>query len=282
MTEIAQRSAAGVSYLACDGNGENGAKGEMPVVLLHGIGSNAQSFAPLMRAFAGDHPALAWDAPGYGESQPLAIAWPDASDYAAALNRLLAHLEISRCILVGHSLGTLIAARIALVAPRRVAALFLISPALGYGTEKGGALPPAVAGRIEELNRLGPEKFAAARAPGLLADATIRPHVLQLVERAMAAIRRPGYDQAARLLAGGRLMDDAAKLDVPTAVLVGVHDRITPPANARRLFDALHGSSQQHAYREIPDAGHAVCQEQPTEVARAITEIVESKAGAHA
>ena len=282
MTEIAHCSAAGFSYLACSGNGGDGGDREMPVVLLHGIGSNAQSFAPLMRAFAGEHPMLAWDTPGYGESRPLVNEWPDASDYATALNRLLAHLEISRCILVGHSLGALIAARFAMVLPRRVAALFLISPALGYGTERGGALPPAVAGRIEELDRVGPEKFAAARAPGLLADATVRPHVLQLVERAMAAIRRPGYDQATRLLAGGRLLDDAAKLDVPTAVLVGVHDRITPPVNARRLVDALRNSSQPHAYREIPDAGHAVCQEQPAEVARAIIEIVENKASAHA
>ena len=276
MTEIAQRSAAGLSYLACDGSGE------LPVVLLHGIGSNAYSFAPLMRAFEGRHPVLAWDTPGYGGSQPLAVDWPDASDYAAALNRLLAHLEISRCVLVGHSLGTLIAARLALVAPRRIAVLVLISPALGYGAEKGGALPPAVAGRIDELDRVGAEKFAMARAPGLLADPAARPHVLQAVEGAMAAIRRPGYDQAARLLAGGRLLDDAAKVDVPTAVLVGAQDRITPPASARRVFDALHGSSQRHAYREIADAGHAVCQEQPTEVARTIADIVASKANAHA
>jgi pimeloyl-ACP methyl ester carboxylesterase len=276
MTGIAQRSTAGLSYLAC------GDDGGMPIVLLHGIGSNAQSFVPLMRAFEGRHPLLAWDAPGYGDSQPLAIDWPDASDYATALNRLLSHLDLPRCILVGHSLGTLIAARFARVAARRVAALFLISPALGYGAEKGAALPPSVAGRIEELDRLGPEKFAAARAPGLLGDAFVPSHVRQLVERSMAAVRRPGYDQAARLLAGGRLLDDAAKLDVATAVLVGSQDRITPPANARRLFDALQASSQTHIFREVAGAGHAICQEQPAEIARVITEIAESKASAHA
>ena len=272
MTAIAQRSAAGLSYLACDGG--------TPIVLLHGIGSNAQSFVPLMQAFEERFAALAWDAPGYGASQPLAVDWPDASDYAAALDRLLAHLRLSRCILVGHSLGALVAARFALVSPSRVAALFLVSPALGHGTEKGGTLPPAVSARIQELDRLGEEKFAAARAPGLIADAASRPDVLQMVERAMAAVRRPGYDQAARLLAGGRLLEDAAKVNVPTAVLVGAQDRITPPANARRVFDALRGPS--HVYREIADAGHAVCQEQPAEVARAIAEIVATKANAHA
>ena len=162
-----------------------------------------------------------------------------------------------------------------------MAALFLISPALGYGTEKGSALPSAVAARIDELDRLGPEQFAAARAPGLVADAAARPHVVQLVERSMAAVRRPGYDHAARLLAGGRLLDDAARLDVPTAVIVGAQDRITPPANARRLFDVLQGSAQPRDFREIAGAGHAICQEQPAEIARAITEIAESRASAH-
>jgi pimeloyl-ACP methyl ester carboxylesterase len=274
MTAIMHNSPTGLCYLAREG-GDG-----LPLVLLHGIGSNAQSFEPLMQAFDARSPMLAWDAPGYGGSQPLFVDWPDASDYAAALSRLLAWLGTSRCILVGHSLGCLIAARFALVSSRKVAALFLISPALGYGVEKGSALPAGAAARIEELDRLGPEKFAAARAPGLLADPAAHPDVLQGVERAMAAVRRPGYDNAVRMLAGGRLLDDAAKLTAPTAVLVGVHDRTTPPAGCRRAFDALPASSRL-AYREIADAGHAVCQEQPAEVARAIAEIVASGASAH-
>ena len=208
--------------------------------------------------------------------------WPDASDYAAALERLLAELDIVRCVLAGHSLGALIAARFARVAPRRVTALILISPALGYGAEKGSALPPPVARRIEELDRLGAEKFAAARAPGLLADPAARPEVLAAVEGAMAEVRRPGYDQAARLLAGGRLLEDAAGLAVPTMVLVGTQDRITPPANVRRAFDALRPSPARHAYREIADAGHALCQEQPDAVAHMIAEFAEREASADA
>jgi pimeloyl-ACP methyl ester carboxylesterase len=276
MTALVERSAAGISYLANAG-GEG-----LPVVLLHGIGSNAQSFAPLMRAFDARHPALAWNAPGYGASRPLPIDWPDASDYAAALNRLLTQVDISRCVLVGHSLGCLIAARFALVSPRRLAALVLISPALGHGAEKGAPLPPAVGRRIEDLDRLGPAQFAAARAPSLVADPAARPDVVQAVEQAMADVRRPGYDQAARLLAVSRLIDDAAKLDVPTTVIVGIEDRITPPANVRRAFEALPEASQRHAYVEVANAGHAICQEQPAEIARIISEIVEHKANVHA
>jgi pimeloyl-ACP methyl ester carboxylesterase len=276
MTGIRQRSDAGLSYFACDG-GEGA-----PVVLLHGIGSNAHSFVPLTQALAGRCPSLAWDAPGYGESQPLPPAWPDASDYAAALSRLLAGLGISRCVLVGHSLGALIAGRFALLFQRRVAALALISPARGYGVEPGSALPAPVAERIDQLDQLGAPQFAAARAPGLLADPAGRPDVLQAVERSMAQVRRPGYDQAARLLAGGNLIDDARRIDVPCLVLVGAQDRVTPPANVRRVFDALRGPPRRHAYREIAGAGHALCQEQPDLVAGAIAEFVASKADAHA
>jgi pimeloyl-ACP methyl ester carboxylesterase len=275
MIPISYHSSAGLCYLACDG-GDG-----LPIVLLHGIGSNAQSFLPLMQAFAGHHPTVAWDAPGYGNSQPVTAEWPDASDYAAALNRLLARLGISRCVLVGHSLGALMAARFAVTARSRVVALALISPALGYGSEKGMPLPPSVARRIGDLDRLGPAEFAAARAPGLLADPTGRPDVLQAVERAMASVRRPGYDQACRLLAGGRLLDDAAKVEVATAVLVGTQDRVTPPEHVRRAFDAL-PQSPRHLYREISDAGHALCQEQPAAVSQAIAAIVGNKAKADA
>jgi pimeloyl-ACP methyl ester carboxylesterase len=253
----------------------------MPVVLLHGIGGNAQSFEPLMAALARSYRVIAWDAPGYGGSDPLGIDWPDASDYAAALDRLLAAIDIRRCILVGHSLGTLIAARFALASPDRVATLCLASPSLGGGAAKGAALPPAVGRRVEDLDRLGPEKFAAMRAPLLMADPATRPDVLQGLERAMAAVRRPGYDQAARMLAVGRMLDDAAKIAVPTAVVVGLQDRITPPENARRVFEALPPPSR-HSFHEIAEAGHAVCQERPNEVAQAIATIVSSKAAAHA
>jgi pimeloyl-ACP methyl ester carboxylesterase len=275
MSAVSRHSSGELSYLACEGGGAT------PVVLLHGIGSNARSFEPLMHALQGHARALAWDAPGYGQSQPLAVPWPAPSDYAAALRGLLDDVKIARCVLLGHSLGALIAARFALEACDRVAALLLVSPALGYGAKNGDALPPPVAARIEELDRLGPEKFAAARAPGLLADAAARPDVLVSVLRAMAAVRRPGYDQAARLLASGRLLEDAAKLAVPTAVIVGLQDRITPPENVRRVFAALPQSSRHH-HREIENAGHAVCQEQPREIAHAIAEFVGHEANTHA
>jgi pimeloyl-ACP methyl ester carboxylesterase len=274
MTDIMHGEGAGLSYLRCDG-GEG-----IPIVLLHGIGSNAQSFEPLMQAL--EHPAIAWNAPGYGESEPLAEEWPDASDYAAVLQRLLAHLQVRQCALIGHSLGALIAARYTVLFPTGVAAIFLISPARGYRSDKGAALPAAVAKRIEELDELGPEKFACKRAPGLLADPDANTPVLRAVERAMAAVRRPGYDQAARLLASGRLIEDVEKIKIPAAVIVASDDRITPPATGEGVFTAIHATSRRCAFKTVANAGHTVCQEKPGEVAQFIAEFLAGQAHADA
>lgn len=274
MSQIASNTVAGLSYLTRPGPGT-------PVVLLHGIGSRARSFVPLMDALDPWFSVLAWDAPGYGDSSPLVVEAPDASDYAAALNRLLAELDISRCILIGHSLGALIAARMAVVSPNRVAVLGLLSPALGYGADRNGPLPSTVAARLEELDRLGAAAFAAKRAPGLLADPAGTPEVLRQVESAMADVRRPGYDQAVRMLASGTLLKDARRVAIPTVVWVGARDRITPPDNARQVYETLPAPARR-AYAEIPDAGHAVCQERPAEIAVGILSLDDIKANLNA
>jgi pimeloyl-ACP methyl ester carboxylesterase len=266
--EIAEGMAAGISF-------RRGGSGDAPpVVLLHGIGSNAASFAALMEALGPDVPTLAWNAPGYGHSQPLPVEWPDAGDYAAALAELLDALGFERCVLVGHSLGTLIAARFARLWPERLLAVALISPTLGYGGARTGPLPAKAAARLEALDRLGAAGLAAERAPGLVGDQTARPDIVAAVTAAIAAVQRPGYDQATRMLATGRLLDDVAAIRTSAAVIVGAADRITPPSTARQVAGALAQASPPPLFAEIPAAGHAVCQEEPNAVAAIIARLV--------
>src|ERR1700728_5429071 len=133
MTDSTGRShARGIHYLRRAGNGAT-----RTLVLLHGIGSNAGSFAALMTALPETVDAIAWDAPGYGQSEPLAITIPSPRDYADMLAKFLDALELSSVALAGHSLGALFAASFAKYYPDRVSALALISPALGYGVVPG-------------------------------------------------------------------------------------------------------------------------------------------------
>ncbi|MBS0926809.1 alpha/beta fold hydrolase, partial [Klebsiella michiganensis] len=94
-----------------------------PLTLLHGISSGAASWHKQM-ALPG-YRVLAWDMPGYGESPMLATARADAGDYADALARMLDRAGVQKTVLVGHSLGALVAAAFAARYPQRVRYLVL-------------------------------------------------------------------------------------------------------------------------------------------------------------
>ncbi len=219
--------------------------------------------------------AIAWDAPGYAESAPLDVPEPTPREYASALANFLDALGLSRAALVGHSLGALFAASFATHYPDRVTALALVSPALGYGVKAGDILPPGVQSRIDEIVELGPAAFAAKRAARLVGDPAARPDVVAAVKEAMSAVHPAGYIQAVRALGAGQLVADAALIAAPALVVVGAQDQITPPANARTAHAALANAT---GFYEVPNAGHALPQEQPEALAPVLTRLVESMA----
>ncbi|WP_323765167.1 alpha/beta hydrolase [Marinovum sp.] len=252
----------GLSYLERPGNG--------PVlVLLHGIGSNAASFTPLLPHLPATLRVIAWNAPGYGGSAPLAPTWPQAQDYASALDGLLDRARVPEFALLGHSLGALIAASYAAGRADRVSHLTLAAPAIGHGVPAGEALSAPAQARIDDLERLGAEDFAKARAPRLVHRPEDNPEALALVQTAMRRVSMPGYGQAARMLASGRLLDDADRLWVPTDVIVGAEDQVTPPEGARRVHDRLHAKARG-TYTELPGLGHALYQQDPVRFAKAL------------
>lgn len=253
--ELHRGCVEGVGYLRRRGRGA-----VHTLALLHGVGSNARSFAALMAELPPEIDAIAWDAPGYGESARLSVASPEPRDYSCALARFFGALNLSRVALAGHSLGALFAASFAADHPDRITSLALISPALGYGVAPGAALPVGVQSRIDEIVALGPMAFAAKRAARLVGDAKLRPDVVAAVEEAMAAVDPSGYVQAVRALGAGRLLADAARIKAPAIVAVGSRDQITPPANAREAYAVL---ANPAGFHEIPGAGHALPQEQP-------------------
>jgi pimeloyl-ACP methyl ester carboxylesterase len=262
--------AEGIGYLRRPGR-----SAAAPLVLLHGIGSNAGSFAALLEALPQGIDTIAWDAPGYGQSAPLDIATPSPRHYADALAKFLDALKLPTVALAGHSLGALFAGSFARHYPERVSALALFSPALGYGIAPGAPLPPGVQSRIDEIVELGPRAFARKRAPRLVGDPQARPDIVAAVEQAMGSVNPPGYIQAIRALGAGQLLTDAASIHTPAIVAVGTRDLITPPDNAHSLYAALANAAGMH---EVPGAGHALPQEEPVIVAQLLAQMVESPA----
>lgn len=260
----------GVSFLRRSGD-----RKVLTLVLLHGIGSNAASFAALTTVMPAPLNVIAWDAPGYGASDPLTVERPTPRHYADALAKFLDALGLGRIVLAGHSLGALFAGSFAVHHADRVSALALISPALGYGVTPGGRLPAGVQSRIDEINQIGPAAFAKKRASRLVGDPEALPDIVAAVEQAMAAVRPHGYIQAVHALGAGQLLAEAESIQAPATVAVGALDQITPPANASALYKALPRAQDFH---QIANAGHALPQEQPAVLADILARTAETLA----
>jgi pimeloyl-ACP methyl ester carboxylesterase len=206
-----------------------------PLVLLHGIGSSSGSWrSQIDAAQLGKQQLLAWDAPGYGKSTPLITEAPSASEYAAHMWAWLDALQVTQPIrLVGHSLGSLMAASATLQAPKRVHELVLLSPALGYAESSDDERQKMIRQRLDNLAALGPAGMAKARAPAMLSS-NATTEMNRYIETLMAAVQPKGYAQAVRMLAGADLLGDLRKLRSqfpvpPIRVACGSQDQITPP-----------------------------------------------------
>ena len=102
------------------------------IVLLHGIGSGSGSWLSQLDGLSGEHRIIAWDAPGYGATTPVESPSPKATEYAAALENLLAALNAEPAVLIGHSFGALTAGSYAST-HGDLPMLILADPANGYG-----------------------------------------------------------------------------------------------------------------------------------------------------
>ncbi|ATJ81071.1 alpha/beta fold hydrolase [Halomonas beimenensis] len=234
------------------------------IVLLHGISSGAASWEPVAPRLAG-YRLLAWDAPGYGESQPLAAAEPTAADYAARLDAWLDALAVERCVLVGHSLGAMMASAYAARRPERLAGVVLADPALGYRDADEAKRDSVYRSRWTMLAEQGHDAYAAARAPRLLREGADAADIAR-VRDGMRRLHVEGFSQASWMLANDALEGYLPEgLPVPATVLCGDEDAITPPEASRALAERL-----GLPYRDIPRAGHASYIDAPEAFAEAL------------
>lgn len=241
------------------------------VVLLHGISSGSGSWSECAALLGGQARVVAWDAPGYGASTPLASDAPSAPQYAARIHELLQALQIEQCLLLGHSLGALMAAAYGSVPKHRARGFVLMSPALGYGSRSGLSVQMREK-RLAALDDLGVEGIAR-NLPDRLLSTQAGDVARETVRRNALRLHPQGYRQAVELLCG----DDIDRYELPvdaTRVYCGEHDIVTTPQQSMEY-------AQRHGFpfALIEGAGHACYVEQPQRVASYVLKTLGHHAG---
>src|SRR5262245_33638410 len=225
------------------------------LVLLHGIGSQSASWLNQLETLKG-YRLIAWDAPGYGDSAFLSNPLPLPGDYAAELHAFLDRLLLKDIVLVGNSLGCLMAGAYAAAHPERVRSMILLDPAAGHAGDESKQRE-----RLKQFEELGPEGLAEKRSPMIVGKNSPREAV-ELMAWTQRRIRPPGYRQAIHCLTHGNLAVDARKFPKKVLVACGSEDTVTPEAGCKAVAAAF----PRAEYRSLPGLGHVPHMEAPETV----------------
>ncbi len=227
------------------------------LVLIHGSGCSADSWRYQVDGLSRDLQIVAVDLPGHGGSAP--VDHPSVERYAATVTGVLQQIGRRKVFLAGHSLGGAVALQIAFDHPELVKGLILVATAAYLDTM---VLTPDVL--LWALAAL-PHKFK-----GMFFSDLVTKEALAI---ARDDVRRCSLETVLGDFSASRNFDFRGRLGLlklPTLILCGNDDLITPVRYSERLHQGIPGS----ALVLIEKAGHMLPLESPERVNIAIRKFV--------
>jgi pimeloyl-ACP methyl ester carboxylesterase len=237
-----------------------------PLLLVHGLGGCWQWWLENIEALGVDNRVIAVDLPGFGASEPLPPPGEMAT-HAEALVALLDALGVEQVVLCAHSMGGLIALRLAADHTARLRGLVLVCA--------GGILLDAR--RLALVTSAFRASYALLARPGVLRAFALRPRLRRLLfgaalgdpgalapelaARIVPMLAAPGFMDALR--SGVRVANDvrAEEIDVPALLIWGDLDPILPVAGARELAERMPNARLE----VMAGTGHGPMLERPGE-----------------
>jgi len=229
-----------------------GAGEATPIVFLHGVGSDKSVWRPQLDHFGAERRAIAFDYPGYGDSDP-APAGTTRDDYAAAIISAMHELGVDHAHICGLSLGGVVAIAMHHADAGRCTSLILADAFAAH--PEGEAIYGRSIAASTDLRAL-----AEARVDVLLAQ-PVDPAVRSEVVETMARIDPAAYRIGAEAVWLADQVERSSEIGVPTLVVCGTEDKVTPPSLSTTLAALIPGAR----YEAIEGAGHIGNLERPAE-----------------
>jgi pimeloyl-ACP methyl ester carboxylesterase len=210
------------------------------LVFLHGVGGGHHAWDRQLPYFAErGWAAHAWDQPGYGHTPPVEPY--DLEQVAASLRRLLDTLD-GPVVLVGHSMGGMVAQEAYARDASRIAALVLGFTSAAFPGGGSDFTREFIAARVGPLDQGKSMADIAARLMPTMRGSRSDPEGLALAQKIMSEIAPETYRKAVNLLTTFDRKADLARISVPVLLVAGSDDRTAPASVMQRMAN------------EIPDA----------------------------
>lgn len=239
---------------------ESGSGGDV-VLFVHGFPFSGEIWDDQLADVPAGWRFLAPDLPGFGRSRLEGDAPLTMDALARELAAFLEERGVRRAVVCGLSMGGYVALALWRRHPGRVRALVLADTRAVADTPEARERRYADAATTR-AGGTGP--VVEDMLPKLLSDRT-RERKPEVVRRLRAIMETASVEGVARALEGMAERPDSVPLlhtiDVPTLVVVGDEDRVTPPAESRRLADTI-PDARLHLF---PGVGHVSCMEAPSE-----------------
>jgi len=221
------------------------------VLMLHGIGGGHLVFAPQVETLANaGYRAVAWDMPGYGHSAPIEPY--TFKGLAQSCVALIATLKCSQVILVGHSMGGMVAQEVVARRPELVSRLVLCGTSAAFGEPDGDWQRAFIAQRTAPLDAgKSMAELAEILVPQMIGPNSL-PEGVRLATHCMGLVPSATYRRALECLVTFDRRANLANIHVPTLLIAGEHDRNAPPSVMKKMAAAIPNCS----YLEMKGVGH--------------------------
>ncbi|HZF79470.1 MAG TPA: alpha/beta hydrolase [Rubrivivax sp.] len=252
--------------------------GDTAVLLLHGIGGGQAIWedgaSGTGRALeAAGYAAFSIDLPGYGGSATMGP--PDMDSLVAGVMAVIRHATARQTVLVGHSMGGMIAQELTAREPWCVQGLVLACTSAAFG----GGGPDAqswqarfVGERLAPLDAgLGMAAMAQRLVPGMVSPVA-SAGARQLSIDVMSRVPESTYRAALKTIVAFDRREALAKIGVPTLLLAAEEDRTAPPDMMQRMARRIGARAQ---YVCLPNAGHIANVEAPAAFNAAVLRFLE-------